>query len=233
MPRFPRFEPRGPAKVATVAKVDAARPAARTNLRNIRSFSRPSSTAGENDRREDSQVSQLSLVGPPNSPDPADMIVVYTDRLAICSESGDVTEEAAKRTATEECGANLEDLITRQINYWRHRIEALPEPTERSLAAIKTTCLDALAQRWVHDAVRLGWGECAIFGLDPAAPTIHDRDGLLPGLAMSSLRDPVQLIEISPNAAVILTGARSRLRYFNTSRAGPPIWDHCAFRWLH
>jgi hypothetical protein len=109
--------------------------------------------------------------------DPSDLLMAYAERVAICIEADDLAEDDAHRTATGECGASLDELAARQIAYWRHRIEALPEPTDRRFSAIKTTCLEGLAQRWAHDAARLGWDEREMFGLDPATPTVHDRNG--------------------------------------------------------
>lgn len=43
--------------------------------------------------------------------DPADLIVAYNERLAICFDAGDILEVEAHRTATDECGYSLVELI--------------------------------------------------------------------------------------------------------------------------
>jgi len=162
--------------------------------------------------------------------DPSDLLIAYAERVAICIEADDLTGDSAHRTATGECGASLDELAARQIAYWRSRIQALPEPTDRRLSAIKPTCLEGLTQSWAHNAARLGWNEREMFGLDPAAPTVHNLNGLLPNLALTAFRRPVKIVEIRIAEAVIVTGSGSMLRHFNTGHAGPSIWEHSAFR---
>ena len=227
MALFPHFGTSIPAKVAKAAKVE---PIAHRERRNFRKFRNFRSLAGRQFREvPPAETDALVLLDDLADAD-AD---AYAERIAICTEAGDVEEDAAHRTATAQCGASLDELAARQIASWRHRIEALPEPADRRLAGIKATCIEALAQRWAHDAARLGWDECEMFGLDPATPTNRDLNGLLLGLALTSLRLPVRVVEIRASEAVIETGTGSRLRHFNTGRAGPPIWEHPAFWWMH
>lgn len=72
-----------------------------------------------------------------------------------------------------------------------------------------------------------------MFGLDPAAPTIHASNGLLPRMALTAFRGPVRVVEIGASEAMIVTGTGSRLRHFKAGRAGPPIWEHPAFQRFH
>jgi hypothetical protein len=69
-----------------------------------------------------------------------------------------------------------------------------------------------------------------MFGLDPAAPTVHNCNGLLPSLALTAFRRPVRIVGIRAGEAVIVTGSGSLSRHFNTGHAGPSIWEHSAFR---
>ena len=209
--------PHAAAPVARIATVAVASP------RNARTDARAAPTV----------IPQPSPALLTAATDLADLIFAYTGRMAICWEAGDVADDAAHRIATEECGASLDELTARQIAYWHYRIEALPTPADRRLTGIKTTCLEALAQRWAFDATRLGWDECEMFGLDPNAPASHDRNGLLTGLALTAFRRPVGVVEINASEAVIVTASGSRRRHFNAGRAGPPIWEHPAFRRLH
>lgn len=166
--------------------------------------------------------------------DPADLIFGYAERMAICSEAGDVTEDAAHRIATEQGGATLDELAARQVAYWHQQIATLPDPTDYRLAGIKDACLEALAQRWVLAAAALGWTDRELFGLDPAAPTAYGGNGIVVSLAFSPHRRPVRVVEIDAMRVVIETGTGSRLQQFrDPGRCGPPIWDHPAFRRLH
>lgn len=152
-----------------------------------------------------------------------------TPKIDACAER----MSFALRIATEECGATLDEVTERQIAYWRHRIEVLREPSNPRLTCIKTACLTALAQRWAFDAARIGWSDCDMFGLDPVAPTIRSGIGLVPSLVLSAHRRPIRIVAINPSEAVIETGSGLRWCHYKCGRAGPPLWEHPAFQWLH
>ena len=69
-------------------------------------------------------------------PDPSDLLDDYLERLAICGEAGDVPDSEAHRIATDQCGASLDELVERQLQYWRHRLRRLDEPSNPRLSEV-------------------------------------------------------------------------------------------------
>ena len=165
--------------------------------------------------------------------DHADLISDFAERIAFCCEGGDVAEQDANRLATMQCGAPLVTLVTRQIEYWHLRINAVAEPNDCRLARIKDTCLEALAQQWLFEAARIGWDASELFGMGLGAHGASPQNGLFPGLALIRLHRPADIFEIGRDAAIIKIENGQRLRHFRTGRSGDPIWEHAAFCQLH
>jgi hypothetical protein len=163
--------------------------------------------------------------------DPADLISDYHERVAICLEAGDCAEDAAHRIASEQCGATLVELAARQVAYWRHRIEALPEPTDRRLSNVRCIALDCLTLPWAYQAATLGWTAGELFGLHRDAANVRvEAMGLVSSLALSKLRPPLQVVDISESAATVSTGSGAMLTHRRLrSNLGCPIWRHPAF----
>ena len=174
---------------------------------------------------------QPSRTVPSIASDPSDLINDYIERIAICSEAGDVAEDDAHRIAIEQCGATLDELAARQVAYWRQRIEALPEPTDRRLSNVRRIALDHLAQPWTHQAAKFGWTAAELFGLHRAAADVRvDAMGLVSSLALSKLRPPLQVVDITSVAATVSTRSGAVLTHFRLRpNLGPPVWEHPAF----
>jgi hypothetical protein len=120
-----------------------------------------------------------------------------------------------------------------QIADWQLWMINLAEPNDRRLSAAKEACLEALAAPWLHDAVMLGWNDHDLFGLNQLAPVAYDHNGLVPGLSLTALRRPLEVIEISECEAVIRTDSGARLRHYRNGRAARPMWEHPAFHIAH
>ena len=174
---------------------------------------------------------QTSWCRPIGATDFSDLIHDYAERIAICSEAGDISEDDARRIATEQCGAPLDELAARQVSYWHRRIKALSEPTDRGLSKVRCIALDCLAQRWTHQAAALGWTDAELFGLHHEAPTERiEAMGLVSSLALSVLRHPLKVMGIKDAAATVRTGNCALLTHCRfRPNLGPPIWEHPTF----
>jgi hypothetical protein len=164
--------------------------------------------------------------------DPSDLLDGYLERLAICGEAGDVPDSKAHRIATDQCGASLDELVEQQLQYWRQRLRQLDEPRNPRLKEVVPCCLAVLECVWLHRAVRLGWDERALFGLDPAAPTVVTRNGLVTGLVVTSLPKPLDVVSIAADQALIETASGARVRQFNDGYRAAPIWEDAKFQRL-
>jgi hypothetical protein len=150
-------------------------------------------------------------------PDSSGLLSDYPERSTLCGDAG-------------ERGASLDALVERQVQYWRSRLLHLDEPDNRRLKEVVPHCISCLDQPWLHSAVQLGWAAPALFGLDPAAPTILTRNGLVIGLVLTSLKRPLEVLEIAADRAIIGTGAGPQLSHFKSGRSGPPVWEHAVFK---
>ena len=139
-------------------------------------------------------------------------------------------DSEAHRIATEQCGASLDVLVEEQLQYWRHRLHQLDQPDNPQLKMVVPYCLAALEQPWLHRAVCFGWDERALFGLDPAAPTVVTRNGLVIGLVVTSLPKPLDVLGIAADQALIETASGAHIRHFNDGYRAAPIWEHAKFR---
>lgn len=164
---------------------------------------------------------------------PADVLVTYMERLAICLEGGDITQEVAHRVASDQCGRTLDVLVSQQMAFWCDRLTILPEPADKRLARLKSACLAALREEWVMDAIRFGWNETSMFGLDATAPVGQVGNGLVVQIANARLEAPSIVVRLDPVVVVISRRDGLDQRCFNNNDAGPVIWEHPAFRRLH
>jgi hypothetical protein len=166
---------------------------------------------------------------PTDATDPSDLISDYAERIAICSEVGDVVEDDAHRIASEQCDATLDELAARQGAYWCQRIEALPEPSDHRLIKIVPACRSVLTERWLIDAIRLGWTDADLFGLDSGAPRAYFGNGVVASIALTALCRPVRIVAVDNDFVTVETGTRSKLQHHRRNCRGRPIWEHPAF----
>lgn len=160
---------------------------------------------------------------------PADGIDVHRERPAICSEAGDIASVQAQTIACAEVGCDLDALACRQIVIWRGKFEMLPTPTDHRLVMLVPTCLSILDELWLMDAIRWGWTDADLFGLDVAAPNAYYGNGIVTGIALTALRRPVRVVAVDGDFATVETGTGSRLRHSRRAHPGRPIWQHPAF----
>ena len=157
---------------------------------------------------------------------PADRIADYRERLVICAEAGDVSPSEAHRIATDQCGAPLEELTDWQIAYWRQCLLRISEPTTHRLNGTRQGCLDTLDEPWLRNAIALGWSELELWGVDPSAPQLTARNGLVTGLYLSALKQPVRVVSINDVHAIIEAGTGARLTHrARIMNKGPVIWQ--------
>ena len=173
--------------------------------------------------------------------DPAELIVAYLERVAICIKDGGVSEVEAHRTASKQTGADIDTLARRQIDCWRNQIKDIAAPGDLALAKLRDDLLEIIVEPWAKQAAREGWDDVAVFGVHPIAPTVRvECWGLAPSLVLSphnrlgsdGIQWKTRLVELTTDRAVIETptGARFTVnRFAHALDEAIPAWQLAAF----
>ncbi len=151
------------------------------------------------------------------------------ERAAIIAEGDHCDSATADARALAEHGLPswpaLADLHRERILAELARLPPASSDHGRRLHGLTRAFLDS--DHW-QAAVALGWDLVEVFGLCPVAPlTRLDRQGLVPGIALSRLPGP-RIVALEPGFAMIETRTGSRLRH-EAGRLGPEtgLWWRC------
>lgn len=162
--------------------------------------------------------------------DAGDVISAYHERLAVCLEGGDVSEDEAHRLASTEARADLDTLADQQARAWQAKVDAW-QAADASLARLRLNLLELAHQPWLVDAARNGWTDVALFGAHPVAPFVRvECWGLCTALALSpfNLRARrVRLAAIDAARAQIETPTGVRF----SIEPSAAVFDHAVPAW--